>query len=476
VAVDRDRLHRTLNPRTVVVVGDKAPNYQWLSNQHEFTGPLYSVQVDPKDIEEIEKRGFQNFTSLSDVPGDIDLVICAVPRPVAPRIVADSIARGVAGISMFTSGFAETGEPQAIELQEKIVQLASDAGMPIVGPNCMGIYNRRLGLKFTTDAEFGEGGRVSVISQSGTHAIGMTLGLQRLGVKVTRSVSIGNAAVINEADYLEYLRDDPDTEVIAMYLEGVRDGRRFFQVLRETTKRKPVIVWRGGRSAVGARAIQSHTGSLASSVAVWDAMVKQAGAIGARSVDETLDTVVAFEHTTRPSRRGMALIAMTGGQSVAITDQFQYAGFDVPQLSDRSYEQLSEFFMTIGGSYRNPFDAASTIGRETENLGKILEILAIDDAIDGGVAIEIGTGGPRGADDGHARLDGMLDLLEAYRQNTGEPVVAMMHEGSAGSAGAEAVVRARAHAAARGFPVYPNFERAAAALGRVVSYWESRAD
>lgn len=220
----------------------------------------------------------------------------------------------------------------------------------------------------------------------------------------------------------------------------------------------------------------SHTGSLASSVAVWDAMVKQAGAIGTKSIDETLDIVQAMEHTLRPTGRGPALIAMTGGQSVAIADQFQSAGFDVPGLSDKSYAELGEFFMTIGGSYRNPFDAASTIGRETDNLRRILEILADDPAIDGGVGIEIGVGrGPGGTGDPMERLNGQLDLLDEYRKTTGEPVVLMMMEGSAGASNAEGVVRARIHAGSRGFAVYPNFERAAIALGRVVEYWQARA-
>jgi hypothetical protein len=186
------------------------------------------------------------------------------------------------------------------------------------------------------------------------------------------------------------------------------------------------VIWRGGRSSAGARAILSHTGSLASSVAVWDAMVKQAGAIGTKSIDETLDIVMAMEHTRHPTGRGPALIAMTGGQSVAIADQFQNAGFDVPGLSDKSYAELAEFFMTVGGSYRNPFDAASTIGRETDNLRRILEILADDAAIDGGVGIEMGVGrGPGGAGDPMERLNGQLDLLDEYRQRS-RPVVLMM--------------------------------------------------
>ena len=123
--VDRSRLERALNPRTVVVVGDKGPNYNWLENQREFAGKVYSVQVDPNEIAGIEERGFQNFKSLSDVPEDeIDLVICAVPRQVAPRIVTDAAQRGVGGMVLFTAGFAETGEELGAQLQERIVDSA----------------------------------------------------------------------------------------------------------------------------------------------------------------------------------------------------------------------------------------------------------------------------------------------------------------------------------------------------------------
>lgn len=466
-AIDRDRLHRALNPARIAVVGDKGPNYQWISNLSDFTGEVVSVQLDEKEIPGIEEKGVTNYSSLKDIPGDIDLVICAVPRQVTPFIVADAAEVGVGGISMFTSGFAETGEQEAIELQDRLVGICVKAGMPLVGPNCMGVYNRRLGVKFMAGQEHGEGGDISVISQSGTHGIGITLGAQRTGVKVARTISIGNAVVLNEVDYLDYLLHDEDTPAIAMYLEGVREGRRFFELLREATKVKPIIIWRGGRTVSGARAVQSHTGSLASNDAVWEGLVRQAGVISTRSIDETVDAIAALVHTPVSSKRGLGLVAMTGGQSVAITDQFERAGFAVPQLSQRSYDRLGEFFMTIGGSYRNPFDAASTIGRETENLAKILEILAEDEAIDGGVAIELGA---RGFDEHPERLAGMLDRLDQYRNDTGLPVVAMMPSGGAMGDAEETTVRARRAVAERGFPIYPNFEQGAEAFARVVSY------
>ncbi|MDA0351890.1 MAG: CoA-binding protein [Chloroflexi bacterium] len=465
--IDQARLHRALNPSSVAVVGDKGPQYQWLSNQEHFTGQLYSVQLDEKEIPGIEAKGITNYKSLKDIPGDVDLVICAVPRQVTPFVVADAIEKGVGGISMFTSGFAETKEPQGIELQAKLVQMCTDAGMPLVGPNCMGVYNRKLGVKFGGGLEHGEGGDVSVISQSGTHGIGMTNGAQSVGVKVRRTISFGNAVILNESDYLEYLVNDPETPAIAMYLEGTRDGRRFFNTLREATKKKPVIVWKGGRSTAGSRAVNSHTGSLASSQSVWDAMLKQTGAIAVGSIEEAIDAIAALVHTEQPTGRDIALIAMTGGQSVAITDQFERFGFNVPELSQRSYDRFAEFFMTVGGSYRNPFDAASTIRSEAENLQKILEILADEPIITGGVALEFRSRGFEKPGD----LEEILDLLDAYRAKTKQPVILVMPTHGVMTGDVAEVASVRDRVAERGFAVYPSFERGAQGLGRVVDHY-----
>ncbi|MEE8337724.1 MAG: CoA-binding protein [Dehalococcoidia bacterium] len=475
MTVDRARLARVLNPRSIVVVGDKGPMYMWLSNQSEFTGDLYSVQVDEKEIKGIEEKGITNFTSLDEVPGEVDLVICAVPRNVSPLIIEAAAQKGAAGVHMFTSGFAETDEPEGIALQERIKEIATESGLALVGPNCMGIYNRRLGVKFTREAAQGDGGSVSVIAQSGTHTIGLTLGLQASGIAVTRSISIGNALVINEADYLEYLIDDDDTKVIVMYLEGAKDGRRLFELLRSVRGKKPVVLWRGGHARAGARAIHSHTASLASSGEVWAGLFQQTGVIPAGTADEVIDTVSALVNTTPSSKRNLALIAMTGGQSVAISDQFERAGFEVPELSQRSYDRLAEFFTVIGGSYRNPFDAASTVGREEENLEKLLDILVDEPAIDGGIAIELRT---QRYDEDPKWLDATLDLLTSYRERTGQPVITLAPSGGVMSAGgaSEAAAKAGKAIAERGFALYPSFQRAAEALGRVVDYYAGLED
>ncbi len=474
MAVDRDRLHRTLTPRTVAVVGAKGPDFSWLENNREFQGPLYSVQVDEKEIAEIKERGFENYHKLDEVPDDIDLVICAVPRPIVPYIVADSIKKGAAGMAIFSAGFAETGEDEAAQLQDRIVELANEAGMPIVGPNCMGVYNRRQGVKFSDGVEQGEGGTVSILGQSGTHTIGASTMAQRVGIKVSRGISFGNAVVVNEADYLEYLRDDPDTEVIGVYLEGVKDGRRFFEALRETTPRKPVVIWKGGQTAAGQRATRSHTASLATPEASWNALMAQTGAIPAHSIDELVDVLQALVHTAAPRGRRLALMAMTGGQSVAISDAFGRQGLEVPELAEQTYATIGEFFNVIGGSFRNPFDMANTIGiaGDAANLGRIMDALAGDPNIDA-MVFEFSAGFfARMWKDQPERLDGMLDTLDGFRRQTGLPLVTVMHGGAID----EDVIPIRDRVVERGFAVFPSFDRAALALSRVIRYHEWLAD
>ena len=470
MAVDMERLNRALTPRTVAVVGAKGPDYSWLENNRDFTGELYSVQLDPNEITEIEKRGFRNFLKLEEVPDDVDLVICAVPRPIVPFIVADSIKKNVGGMAIFSSGFAETGEEEGIELQNKLVELANEAGMPVVGPNCMGVYNRRVGVKFTGDVEHGEGGNVSVMGQSGTHTIGITTMAQRAGIKVGRGISFGNAVIVNEADYVEYLRNDPDTEIIAMYLEGMKDGRRFFEQLKQTTPHKPVVIWKGGQTEAGQRATRSHTASLATPAAAWGALLKQTGAIPVNSNDEMVDVLQALTHTPMPKGRRLALMAMTGGQSVAISDAFGRQGLEVPDLDESTYAKIGEFFNVIGGSFRNPFDMANTIGAagDASNLERIFDALAEDGNIDA-IVYEFSAGFfARMWKDQPERLDQMLDVIDSFRQRTGLPLVTVMHPGHID----DEVIPFRDKLVARGFATFQSFDRAALALSRVIQYRE----
>ncbi|MCC7090179.1 MAG: CoA-binding protein [Chloroflexi bacterium] len=469
MAVPGHRLDRMFNPEVVAVVGDKGPMYMWLQNNMPFKekgGRLYSVQLDEKEIPGIEALGIQNFRSMADIPEPIDYAIVAVPRQVSPYVLKDLIANGAHGAAFFTSGFAETGEELGIKLQDQLTAMAREANFNLVGPNCMGLYLPRSGVRFNADAPVTDEGKIGFLSQSGTHGIMFSLVSAANGLYVSRCASFGNAVVLDVADYLEYLMLDDETEIIGMYVEGVKDGRRFFEVLREACKRKPVVVWKGGQTEAGARATMSHTGSLAAPQAVWDGMMRQCGAITTNNLDETIDTMKLLLNSKRPKGNGMALMAQTGGQSVSITDAFAKSGLRVPRFSDATYAELGEFFNIVGGSYQNPLDMAGTIQGSMDTLDRILRILDADPNVDA-MAMELSAMfAARQWKKAPDSLDKTIDTLAAHQARSPKPFLVILHP--AHEAEYVASIAPKFHA--KGIPLFPSFERAATAMQRVLAF------
>ncbi|HXN43172.1 MAG TPA: acetate--CoA ligase family protein, partial [Xanthobacteraceae bacterium] len=380
-----ENLRCAFDARAVAVIGDKrVGGYLWLRAMSRFTRKLYSVQIDPNEIPGIEAMGVANCKSLAEVPEPIDYAISAVPRQVAPRILKDCVTAGVKGIGFFTSGFSETSEELGVKLERDLQAIAAGSDIALIGPNCMGLYNPSIGLCNFPDQNVGNGGDVCFISQSGTHCINFCSQASVRGIRINKAASIGNVLMLEAADYLDLMADDPATRAIGMYVEGVRDGRRFFDSLRRAAARHPVVIWKGGMTEAGARATFSHTGSLATAAAVWRALMVQSGGGSVSSLDAMLDAMELLARGRRVAGRGMGLVAMTGGQSVVITDTFASAGLEVPALSQASYAELRGFFNIIGGSYRNPLDAGGTIGmgHDQGNLDRILDILERDPVIE----------------------------------------------------------------------------------------------
>jgi len=233
------------------------------------------------------------------------------------------------------------------------------------------------------------------------------------------------------------------------------------------------VVWKGGMTEAGARATFSHTGSLATSAAVWRSMMRQAGAVEAQGLDATLDAVELLACGREVKGRNMGLIAMTGGQSVVITDTFAGAGLDIPALSESSYEELKTFFNVIGGSYKNPLDAGGTIGSGLHpgGLDRILAILDRDPAIDS-LVLEIGTGFRAQRWATHEdEIVSLLDKLREFAGSSKKPFAIVLHP-----AHVEGIVaRAKQLARERGMVVFDSFERAAAAFATAAEYWQLRA-
>ena len=468
-AQTRTALERVFNPKVVAVIGDKkAMNYMWLRSQSQFQGKVYSVQIDERELPGIEALGVPNYSSLAEIPDPIDYVMTAVPRQVVPKIIADCGANKVGGVMLFTSGFSEVGDEAGLQLEKDLVEAARAADLALIGPNCMGIYHPKIGLRNYTELPTGEAGTVGFIGQSGTHTITFSLAAPQHGIKISKAVSFGNAVVLDASDYLDYLAHDDETQIIGMYLEGVREGRRFFSLLREVTERKPVVIWKGGQSQAGQRATSSHTGSLATPVAIWNSMLKQAGAIPAASFDELLDTIQLLLFAKSTTQDGIGLVAMSGGPSVVITDAFEQAGLRIPELSSASYQELAAFFTVIGGSFQNPLDSGYTIGmgQSTDNLERLLSILDRDHNID---AIVMDTGAGLVAGQWHARpqvLENLLDSLSAFAARSAKPFLTILQPFDREAE----LLSVREKFRARGIPTFPTHDRAARAMHLVTTY------
>jgi len=459
--IDFTKLDRAFNPRCVVVVGDSGQtNFQWLRGQSAFKGKLYSVQVNPETIEGIKALGVANYTSLLDIPEPVDLAIVAVPRAVAPRILEDCIAKEVAAAHFFTSGFAETNTEEGIRLERSLTERAEAANFHLIGPNCMGIFNPKVGIKQNEVQYSGLNGPVGFISQSGTHAIIFSLEAHLQGVDINKSVSFGNGIVLDSADYLAYFGPDPEIKVIGMYLEGVKDGRRFLKMLREVSARKPVVIWKGGRTEEGGRAIASHTGSLVVSQAIWEVAVRQCGAIPVARMEELIDTIKALLYLSPVLGDRVAVAGGSGGQSVAIADVFAEAGLRLPLLTQVSYDELATFFSLIGGGYRNPIDT----GNQNRNeLRRIFEILERDANIDNLVLminLRFET---------LEQIQSNIDIISDIRRISIKPVMAIVPFSSP-----EEMRRTREISKKlleQDIPTFPSMERGACALKDALDYY-----
>lgn len=468
MGIDVAKFDRLFNPKTAAVIGDKQDlGYSWLNSMSTFKGPVYSVQIDEREIPNIEAMGYRNFKSILDIPDDIDFVIVSVPRKFAPMVLQQCIEKGVGGATFFTSGFAETAEEEGIALQNQMQQMARDANFMLVGPNCMGLFIPGRGVRFTTQQYAGEAGPVGFIGQSGTQSMYFSLLGGAHGVKVSKAVSLGNAIVLDVPDYLEYLGQDPETKMIGMYVEGVKNGRRFFDVLKDVCKRKPVVIWKGGQTSDGARAVSSHTASLATEYTVWESLVRQCGALPVHSLEELVDVLKGLLYIAPSTGERMGIMALTGGQAVAAVDAFAKQSFTIGPLSDSSYEELSQFFSVIGASYRNPLDISSNLPDQTV-LVRILDILERDPTVDA-ITTELTTSLlDRREAMGEGYVNNLIDILANHRDRTKKPyfctVCPVDQE--------VAAIEMRDRLLARGIPSFPTFHRSANAYRKLVTYNE----
>lgn len=372
-----DTFRPLFEPRTVAVLGastkDVAIANTFIRRMKEFgyPGAIYPIHPTAQEIE-----GLPAYPSLADTPEIVDYAYVAIG---APRI-AEALA-GAAGrcriAQVISSGFGETEEGRRLE--EDLVRTARAAGVRVLGPNCLGAYSPRGGLTFPAGASK-ELGTIGVVSQSGGLSTDIIKRGQWRGLRFSGLVTIGNSADVTPHELLAYYLDDPQTKAIGLYIEDVKDGRAFFDLLRSAENAKPVVVLKGGRSQQGRLAAASHTGALAGSDTAWDALAAQTPTLLVATVDEFIDVLLALQHCTpRPDRptRAVTLFGNGGGSSVLGTDIFAAMGLDVSPFAAEVRRSLEALGLPPGTSVANPIDTPVRTLQEKQGwiAGEILDLV-----------------------------------------------------------------------------------------------------
>ncbi|MBN1381728.1 MAG: CoA-binding protein [Deltaproteobacteria bacterium] len=366
------------NPRTVAVIGaspnDIATRAQM---QTKLKDRLFFVNPKYKEV-----MGKQCYPGILDIPKEIDYVIIVIGQAAIPAVLEDCIRKGVKVAQIFSAGYSETGIPEAIE-REKALKEQAAGRIRLIGPNCLGVYCPRSGLAIVPEAPTDEG-HISVLAQSGSVTEFFSYFAVTKNLRFSKMVSYGNAIDLDGADFLDYLADDPDTKIIAVYIEGAKDPARLSAALSKAARKKPVIAIKGGMTEQGMRAASSHTAAMAGSPDIWKGVFKQTGVLQVNSFDEMVNTVIAFDKTAFPAGRRAALVTNSGGFSVIQLDLCVSLGIEVPRFSDATIDALQALVPRAGTSIGNPLDAWPIFYNVAPkgNVADIIEIVAMDEGID----------------------------------------------------------------------------------------------
>ena len=343
-------------PRSIAVVGASGTQntFGYLFMDY-LVKAGYQGEIYPVNPKSGEVLGYKAYPSLSHIPGDVDYVISCVSAGHVLEMLRQCPAKRVRGLHLFTARMSETGDQRGEELEREIASEAARLDIPMIGPNCMGLYHPREGISFSYGLPK-VSGKVGGIFQSGGVSINFIRYAGVRGVAFSKVVSYGNASGVNESDLLEYLASDPETGLIVIYIEGVRDGRRFFKTLREAAAVKPVIVLKGGRTGAGTRSTFSHTASIAGSFNSWEVMFRQCNVVAAADLEEFVDLTVAFNFLPEITGKRVGVAGGSGGKVVLAADECEQAGLDVVAMPDEIKELIAKRSPELVNWIGNPVD------------------------------------------------------------------------------------------------------------------------
>lgn len=399
--LETKQLDAFFNPASVAVVGatkksSKAGHVIFKNFVENVRRGIFKGEIYPVNPHEDSILGFQCYPSLTKIPKKLDLVVVVVPASVVPKIMEDAASKGVKAVVIITSGFSEIGNH---ELENRIVEIAKKAGIRVLGPNCLGVYDSRTGVDMlflpetkilTTGDEVVATprpmpGGIAVVTQSGAFGAAALDYLAGRQIGISKFASFGNKSDVDEAEMLNYLLYDDKTKAILLYVEDIKAGRKFLEVAKRVTKKKPVIALKAGRTPAGARAAMSHTGAIAGSDAIYDAAFEQAGVIRAKDMEEFFDIGKALAMQPPASGKNIGVITDAGGPGIMAVDECELRGLKVNRFSKetiRKFEQLKkEGKLPKFATNVNPVDITGSATSEMFELAA--EVLFQDPEIDG---------------------------------------------------------------------------------------------
>ena len=421
-----------------------------------FTGSVYPVNPNYTEV-----RGRACYPSIDEIPEVPDCMVVALPVTRVLAVMEEAVAAGVPSGIVVAEGFADGNTAAGRRRQEELQRLAGDAGMAVTGPCCMGVASLQYGFAnsyFSIPQDLAPGG-VSLISQSG----GLTNAVTELGasrnIGFNYIISSGNEAVVEMADYIEYLAGDPETQVIACIMEGAKDGARLRRVLASTTRKKPVVVLKLGRTESGRRATVAHTGTLAGQQEAYTALFRETGVASVDSLDELVETAGLFLHAPLPAGERVVFLTISGGATALISDVNAVAGLDCPALSEAVNARLGAILGVADRPFNNPID---TVGmpriEQGNNLTAVLDTLLRDRGID---LVGLALSTKRAHVPAQKKL---LDQVAACARNTAKPlfVLSLVSNGLTGDC--------RTFSAETGVPMLEDVAGGMKAVRRLVDY------
>lgn len=383
---ERSRFHALFNPRSIAVVGAStranSVGRAVLSNilLHGYTGVVYPVNPKATSI-----LGVRAHPSVLEIPEEVDLAVIIIPSGAVPHVLEQCGERGIKGGVVISAGFKELGAEGA-KREEAAGQVARRFGIRLIGPNCLGIINTdpQVSLNASFARTMPRPGNIAFISQSGAIGVAALEYAEAERIGLSKFVSVGNKADVNENDLLAYLKDDPQTDVILLYLEDLTDPKGFIQLAQEVSRNKPILAIKSGRTMEGAKAASSHTGALAGSDEAYDSLFAQCGVLRVESLEDLFDYAVAFATQPLPKGKRVAIVTNAGGPGIMATDACVRYGLTIAPLQEATRTKLREGLL-LTAPVDNPVDVLGDAGEDRYALA--IEGVLADEGVDGLIVI-----------------------------------------------------------------------------------------